>query len=138
AVWLRGLPERPLADVTLRGLRLEAREGLYAKDVEGLSLDGIDLGVSEGIGARFRRVRGLEASAVRGLGTPAGGEPWAELVNVRDAVLHGWRVPKDSTFLRVLGPESADLAVTGVRPASALGRVEFGEGASEAALEPAE
>ncbi|MGI9431099.1 MAG: glycoside hydrolase family 28 protein [Myxococcota bacterium] len=138
AAWLRGLPERPLEDVTLRGLRLEAREGLYAKDVEGLSLDGVDLRVATGIGARFRRVRGLEASAVRGLATPAGGEPWAELVNVRDAGLHGWRVPEDSTFLRVLGAESADIAVTGVRPASALGRVELGEGASETALEPSE
>lgn len=138
AVWLRGLPERPLEDVTLRGLRLEAREGIYAKDVEGLSLDGVDLSVATGIGARFRRVLRLEASAIRALRAPVGGEPWAELVNVRDAVLHGWRVPKDSTFLRVLGPESANIAVTGVRPASALGRVELGEGASEAALEPSE
>jgi polygalacturonase len=138
AAWLRGLPERPLEDVTLRGVRLEAREGIYAKDAREIVFDGVDLRVAEGIGIRLRRVAGFEGSAVRGGGAPSGDEPWAELVNVRGALLRGWRVPPVTTFLRLVGAETSDVALVDNRAGAAGKRIEFADGATEAALAPPE
>jgi polygalacturonase len=134
AAWLRGLPERPLEDVVLRSVRLEAREGVYVKDAHGVVLDGVDLRVEEGIGVRARRVAGLSATNVRPAGAPSGGEPWVELEDVRGALLGGWLSPPVGTFLRLVGAETAEISLSENRLGAAGRAVEFADGADEAAL----
>jgi hypothetical protein len=138
AVWLRGLPERPLEDVTLRGIRLEASEGIYAKDVRQVVIDGADLRVTEGIGVRLRRVAEFAGTGIRGEGVPAGDAPWAELVDVRGARLRGWRVPAVGTFLRLVGSETAGIGLVENEVSAARQQIEYADGATEAALGPRE
>ena len=135
AAWLRGLPERPLEDVVIRGSRLEAREGLYAKDVRALTVDGLDLEVEEGVAFRLRRTEAVDARAIRSDRVPTGDEPFVELVNVRDVRLARWRIPAGvARALRIAGDASSRIDLRGLEATGGAGAIDFADGASERAL----
>lgn len=64
AIELRGLPERPISDVSLDTVRIRATRGAELVDVDGVSLRGVRLTVAEGPGLTTSRTTRLRLEEV--------------------------------------------------------------------------
>ena len=59
AIYMAGLPESPLRNITFEHIRGIGQNGLFAQSVEGLSLKDVQVSAREGDDMRFKNVKGV-------------------------------------------------------------------------------
>jgi len=104
-----GLPEAPMQGVVLHDIYLEGETGLEVKFVKEAAFHDMEINAAEGAALSIRASVDVELDNV-GSRKPVHGQPVIALTNVQRALLRNCRAaPGVDLFLRVAGPESAEI-----------------------------
>ena len=113
AIFLNGLVEMPIEDISFHDVRMVAKTGALIKEARGIEMHQVRITTSEGPSLMAENVTGLEINGFRSL-KPIRGVPLIRLTNVRDLFLYN-SAPAAGTdvFLQVQGKDTRGIKLQG-------------------------
>ncbi len=110
AVFLNGLAEMPIEDVSFNDIQFDAETGIIIKEAKNIELHQVRVTTKQGNAINVENVENLE---INGLKTLHHSDlPLISLTNVRNALVHNcWPVGKTTIFLSVSGKLTRDIRI---------------------------
>ena len=134
AGYFRGLPEMPLADVSLSNAVMYTRTGIRCTDATRIAFRNVDVHTEEGPALYCENVEELEVDGFK-TRQPHPDVPVIELAQVKGAWVRGClAVPGTGTFLQLAGSATTGILLQGNRLDSAAEAVRLADEVSKNAL----
>jgi len=110
-VFLNGLAEMPIEDITFHDIQFDAQTGITIKEAKNIELHHVRVTTKEGPALIAEKVQDLEIDAVKTL-RPLPGVPLLALNNVQRLFVHGC-APLQGTgiFLELKGKETKEVTL---------------------------
>jgi polygalacturonase len=125
AVFLNGLPEMPIEDVTFNDIQFEAQRGVVIREAENIEFHNVRVTTTEGPAVTAERVKQMEIAGVKTL-KPLAGVPVLSLTDVEDVFIHDCAVVGGTeVFTKLSGEGTKGITFKGNRPGGA--RVDKGK-----------
>jgi polygalacturonase len=134
AMYFRGLEENPIQNVTFSNVRIEAKEGAVAHNVDGLEFHNVRIDTDRKRALVCDNVRNLELDRFT-TGKPWPDTPVAFFHQLENAFIHGCFAPEGTgTFLRFEGENTRNVVLLGNHIRHATQPISWGEGISRDAI----
>lgn len=135
AALVEGLPEMPIQGISISNFVVDgAGTGISCSNVNGLTLDNIQVRAEKGPALQVTDVRGLEVYRFADR-NPQKDQPVIRLEKVDDGLVQSCTAaPNTGTFLEIKGAEVKEISLISNRLARAAKEIAFVSGASESAV----
>jgi polygalacturonase len=131
---ITGLREMPISSVALSNIRVDAARGFSCHNARDVEFHDVRIESAEGPALSAKNVAGLEIDGFHST-SPHAETPMIDLNEVEDVFVHGCCASRGtSTFLRVSGGKSSNIALRANNLGNALQRVVLAEGLNPAIL----
>lgn len=109
AIYISGLAEMPVENVTFNDIQFEAKTGAILKEAMNIEFHNVRIDTREGAALTAERVVGLTIDGVKTL-NPVAGKPVIDLKDVQDGFMYNCSPVKNTgTFLQVQGEASKNI-----------------------------
>jgi polygalacturonase len=110
AVFLNGLAEMPIEDVSFYDVQFDAETGIVIKEAKNIALHQVRVTTKQGHAINAENVEDLEIDGLKTL--HHSDFPLISLTNIKNALVHNcWPTGKTAIFLAVKGKETKDIKV---------------------------
>ncbi|HEY1021205.1 MAG TPA: glycoside hydrolase family 28 protein [Flavisolibacter sp.] len=107
AIFINGLVEMPVEDITFNDIQMEAQQGAIIKDAKNIEFHNVRITTKEGSSLVAENVDGLTVNGFKTL-NPVNGKPTITLTNVQNAFLYNNNPVKNThVFLQVKGGKTS-------------------------------
>ena len=111
AVFLNGLTEMPIEDITFNDIQMEAQTGALIREAKNIEFHKVRINTKQGPALVAENVTDLEVDGIKTL-KPLTGVPVVSLQNVKGLFLYNCSaVPGTDTFLQLKGKETNNIVV---------------------------
>jgi Glycosyl hydrolases family 28 len=109
AIYINGLAEMPVEDVTFNDIQFDAQSGATIKEASNIEFHNVRITTKDGSSLIAENVRGLVIDAVKTL-NPINSRPTIDLKNVQDVFVYNCNVDREtSVFLHVGGDKTKNI-----------------------------
>jgi polygalacturonase len=113
AIYINGLDEMPVEDVTFNDIQMEAQRGATIKTANNIEFHQVRITTQQGSSLQAENVKHLEIDAVKTL-NPIAGVPAITLTNAEDVFVHNCSpVAGTSVFLQLKGKGTGQIILKG-------------------------
>ena len=131
AVFLNGLAEMPIEDISFYDVQFDAKTGIVIKEAKNIELHQVRVTTTQGPAISVENVEDLEIDGLKSL--HHSDLPLISLTNAKNALVHNcWPVGKTAIFLSVKGKQTRDIRVTNNHLQSVLKSLVKGEDVDQA------
>ena len=110
AVFLNGLAEMPIEDVSFYDIQFDAKTGIVIKEAKNIELHQVRVKTQQGHALSVENVQDLEIDGFKTL--HSSDVALISLTNVKNAIVHNcWPLTKTPIFLMVKGKQTSDVRV---------------------------
>ncbi|HEY1113063.1 MAG TPA: glycoside hydrolase family 28 protein [Chitinophagaceae bacterium] len=111
AIFINGLTEMPIEDITFNDIQIEAQTGALIKEAKNIEFHKVRINTKQGPALVAENVTDLEVDGIKTL-TPIAGVPVVSLQNVKGLFLYNSSAaPGTDTFLQLKGKETRNIVV---------------------------
>jgi hypothetical protein len=111
-MYINGLAEMPVQDISLQDMYFEAENGITMKNAQNIELHQVRINTTRGSAVTATNVQRLELDGVSTT-KPIAGKPVLQLTDVQDAWIHGcWPVAGTDLFLQVKGAACKNVIIS--------------------------
>jgi hypothetical protein len=109
AIYINGLAEMPVEDVTFNDIQFDAQKGANIKEANGIEFHNVRITTKEGSSIMAENVKGLVLDGVKTL-NPIASKPTIVLKNVQDVFVYNAFVDKQTpVYLQVGGSKTKNI-----------------------------
>jgi polygalacturonase len=113
AIYINGLAEMPVEDVTFTDMQFDAETGATIKEARNIEFHNVRITTAKGSSIIAENVKHLEIDGVKTL-RPFAGTPVVSINNTEDVFVHNcWPVAGTDVFLQLKGKDTKDVTVKG-------------------------
>jgi polygalacturonase len=110
AVFLNGLAEMPIEDITFHDVLFDAKTGITVKEAKNIALHNVRVTTQQGSSIIAENVRDLEIDGLKS--THRSDEPLIMLTNIQQAMIHNcWPMVNTPVFLTIKGKNTKDITI---------------------------
>jgi hypothetical protein len=110
AVFLNGLAEMPIEDISFNDIQFDAETGITIKEAKNIALHQVRVTTKQGPAIIAEQVRDLEINGFKTF--MSSDSALISLTNVQNLFLHGcWAVNKTAVFLMLTGRDTRDIRI---------------------------
>jgi hypothetical protein len=111
AIYINGLAEMPVEDVTFNDIQFDAQKGANIKEANGIEFHDVHITTKEGSSVIAENVKGLVLDGVKTL-NPVASKPTIDLRNVQDVFVYNAFVDKQTpVYLHVSGTKTKNIVL---------------------------
>jgi polygalacturonase len=112
AIFINGLEEMPVEDVTFNDIQFDAQRGANIKEAKNIEFHNVRINTTEGPAVTAENVSGLTIDNVK-TAKPLSEIAAIELNNVQDVFVYNCFPPKSATFLLLKGNKTSGVVIKG-------------------------
>lgn len=110
AVFLNGLAEMPIEDISFNDVQFDAKTGITIKEAKNIALHKVRVTTKEGSAIIAENVQDLEIDGLKSL--HRSDEPLILLTNIQQGMIHNcWPLVKTPVFLTLKGKNTRDITI---------------------------